>query len=962
MVQGISIKRNIVSAIQLKKYTPGRCMLFLPFLIIYSFNYSVFAAGIKVKVTDKATQKPLAGVSIKINNTSITAVTDSNGYYYFDNVPEGNISIIFSADNYKQQVVNLLPSENKVTELNISLEKFKIDLNEVVITAKMNPRSDQQSRLTEKNSISILDIASGDLIEHTGSITAGDVVQHIGGLSVTHTNTGSSDKAIIRGMEAKYSYTLINGFKIPSSDDKSRYISLDLFPAELLQSVQVYKSLTADMEGDAIGGAVNLVMRKPPDEPLLQINLGTGYSGYYFNNQYRTFNSSVVQDRSPYERFGPAYYATGSDFTKDNLSFHNSNPLPDANFNILLGRKFFNNKFGFIAAADYKNIKTGSDGFFIPLNTQPNLNNVPAFSDFLKQSYFNNKISTSTNEQFVYQPDSSNVFTLSYYYLDQKDIETRSTVDTSLVQGRSEVGTGRIYISDRSRVHEQQINNINIKGSHNINDLSIDWAGVYSLADGKYPDWAELTANTGRLVGPNGSIIQSPLLLAPLNRIWLSNKERDIDAYLDLHYKPGLFNQKLTLSAGGLIRNKNRNDFYNSYTFSPTINQPFVNIYQATWENNNGPQNPLGDVNNPNTYTATERINAYYFMADWQIGRSEFSGGLRLEQTDQNFVSAIDPSITYGKTVNINYRDWLPDLHWKYMIDDKQQLKASYFKGISRPALYDITFASITYEDYNVAGNPFLKRTQADNFDLNYTWDQTRNSEFKAGIFYKHIVDAYEKTLLNGNDELYPIPENGLSYTPAGVLTEQLRNTGTAMNYGAELFYNYAWPDFVISFNYTYTSSSIIRMKKFLIRENPDDPASDQVTVTRLEEGPLEGQSKHLANVNLLYKNMPGKWLANVSFVYTGKRIDLVSPWYGLDYWQRQNVSMNLSAEKRLSSKFKIKLGASNLFNNGIIDDILVPDPNGTNNLLPGQTQSNKITILKQNFSAYYQLGVSYQL
>jgi hypothetical protein len=936
-----------------------------PFWVLVAFccfSNCVFASGIKIRVTDKVTQKPLANVSIKIRNSAIAAVTDSGGYYYFDKIPAGNITLFVSAENYKQQVLNLVIAENKIAELNVALERLKIDLNEVVITAKANPRSDQQSRLTEKNSIPLLDIASGDLIEHTGSNTAGDVVQHIQGLSVTHTNTGNSDKAIIRGMEAKYSYTLINGFKIPSPDDKSRYISLDLFPAELLQSVQVYKSLTADMEGDAIGGAVNLVMRQPPDEPLLQINLGTGYSGYFFDKQYRTFNSGVVQDRSPYERFGPSYYATGADFTKDNLSFYNKQPLPDATFNILFGRKFFNNKLGFIAAADYKNIKTGSDGFFIPLNAQPNLNNVPAFSDFYKQSYYNDKITVSTNEQFVYQPDSTNKFTLSYFYLNQKDIETRSMTDTSLALGRSGAGTGRIYLSEGSRVHEQDINNINLKGNHSYNDLSVDWAGVYSLADGRYPDWAELTANTGRLPGVNGTITQLPLLLAPLNRIWLGNKERDMDVYLDLHYKPKFFNQKLTFSGGGLIRDKHRDNFYNSYTFSPTINQPFTNIYQAIWENNNGPQNPLGDVNNPNTYTATERINAYYLMADLQTGRSEFSGGLRLEQTAQNFISAIDPNITYGKTVNINYNDWLPDLHWKYTIDDKQQLKASYFKGISRPALYDITFATIAYEDYNVAGNPFLKRTQADNFDLSYLWDKTKNSEFKAGVFYKHIIDAYEKTLLNGNDELYPIPQNGLNYTPAGVLTEQLKNTGNAVNYGAEFFYSYTWLNFVVTFNYTYTSSNITRMKKFLTRVNPDDPTSEQVTVTKPEEGPLEGQSKNLANVNLLYKNMPGKWLANISFIYTGKRIDLVSPWYNLDYWQRQNISVNLSAEKRLSGRFKIKLSAANLFNNGIIDDILVPNPNGTSNLLPGQTQANRITILKQNFSAYYQIGLSYQL
>jgi len=432
--------------------------------------------------------------------------------------------------------------------------------------------------------------------------------------------------------------------------------------------------------------------------------------------------------------------------------------------------------------------------------------------------------------------------------------------------------------------------------------------------------------------------------------------------YVDLHYKPGFLNKKLTISGGGLIRNKTRDNFYNNYVFSPTINQPFTNIYQAVWENNNGPQNPLGDVNNPNTYTATERINAYYLMADLQTGKSEFTGGLRLEQTYQNFVSLLDPNVSFGKTVTITYKDWLPDLHWKYTIDDKQQLKASYFKGISRPALYDITFAAITYEDYIVAGNPFLKRTQADNFDLSYTWCHTTQTEFKAAIFYKHIIDAYEKTLLNGNDELYPIPQSGLSYTPAGQLTEQLKNTGTAVNYGSEVSYSHSWNYFEVTGNYTYTSSNITRTKKLLTREDPNDPSSNLVTVSKPETGPLEGQSKNLANVNLLYKNMPGIWTANLSFIYTGKRIDLVSPWYGLDYWQRQNVTVNLAAEKKLGKSFKIKLSASNLFNNGITDDILVPNPNGQSNLLPGQAQQNKITILKQNFSAYYKLGISWQL
>ena len=933
-------------------------------IILLGFNEAAIAASIEGRVSDKATSKPIVGIVVAISGqTGPVTLTDSNGFYRINRLPTGKTTLVFSSVNYKQLMVTIALTEKAVTHLDIALENRQIYLSEVVISTKISPRSERQSRLTEKKGIPLVDIVSGDQIEQSGSISAGDAIQHIPGLSVTHTSTGNSDNAIIRGMEAKYSYTLINGFKIPSPDDKSRYISLDIFPATLLQSVQVYKSLTADMEGDAIGGATNLVMREPPDSPLLQISLNTGYSTRYFDNAFRTFDSGAVQGRSPYERFGPGYYATGADFTKDNLSFYNTRPLPDVTASVVAGHGFLDNKLSFITAADYKNIKTGSNGFFIPLNTQPNLNNVPAFSDYYKQSYNNDKIVASISTEMVYRPDSANRVTLSHFFLHQTDVETRSMVDTSLALGRSGAGTGRIYLSDRSRIHRQQLNNFNLNGNHNYHNLAIDWAGVYSVADGSYPDWAELIANTGRLLSPNGTITQTPLLLAPLTRIWLRNQEKDADAYLDLHYRPALFSQNLTLSAGGLRRHKTRDDFYNSYVFSPQINEPFTNIYNVVWVNNNGPQNPLGNVSNPNTYTATEQINAFYAMASLLVGRSEFTGGIRSEQTLQHFVSALDPTVSFGQTVNIRYKDWLPDFHWKYSISDDQQLKASYFKAISRPALYDITFATIAYEDYNVAGNPFLKRSQADNFDINYTWFKPNNSRLKIGLFYKRIVDVYEKTLINGNDELYPIPQGDLSYTPAGVLTEQLKNTGTATNYGAELLYSFDWHNFTVTCNYTYTSSVIIRMKKFITRANPDDPSSDIVTVTKPETGPLAGQSANLANINLLYKGIPGNWLANITVVYTGKRIDLVSPWYGLDYWQRANISLNLSAEKRLGSHFKISASAINLLNSSLTDDILTPNPNGIgNNDLPGQTQRDKITILKQNFSSYCMLGLHYQL
>src|SRR6202000_605491 len=100
---------------------------------------------------------------------------------------QGNLQLIINADNYRQKVMNVAAGKKEI--LDIALEKFDIVLKEVTVNAQPNPRSAQQSRLTEQNAMPLVDIASGDLIEQSGSISAGDVVQHIQGLSVTRTNT-----------------------------------------------------------------------------------------------------------------------------------------------------------------------------------------------------------------------------------------------------------------------------------------------------------------------------------------------------------------------------------------------------------------------------------------------------------------------------------------------------------------------------------------------------------------------------------------------------------------------------------------------------------------------------------------------------------------------------------------------------------------------------------------------------
>jgi outer membrane receptor protein involved in Fe transport len=847
-------------------------------------------------------------------------------------------------------------------------------LPKVTVTGYQDNGTDKNALRLQRLSGTIVDIISAENVAQSSDLSVADITRRVNGLSVTMDHSGQSDLTIIRGIDPKYNYTLVDGIKIPSPGDRSRYVSLAIFPAGMIDRIEVYKSLAPSMEGDAIGGVVNLVLRDAPKDPILKLRLSTGFNDALIGQSYLSFDNRVVQKESPYQLHGPGYAATGDDFTKANLYFTDRQAAPDLMGSLTWGRRYLNNKLGVLIAGDYQSVKTAVNSFFIPQNNEPQLNNAPGLTDFYLDRYAATIVRKSLHAKLDLDLNPGNSIDLYQFYANQQDIEGRHRIDTSLDEGRSEPGTGRITISDRSRLHIQDLYSACLRGTHQPipasrrqgQALNIRWTLAYAVATGLYPDWAELSAGTAAIEQPNGSIAQSPLLLQPLTRIWLRNREQDLSGHLDADYHLAVKGREFVLAAGGLFRAKDRDNFYNSYTFQPAITgtygQPFIDIYHAVWTNNNGPQDPYGAVANPNTYTAHEDIGAAYASLSVKGKRTEWLAGLRYESTDQQFVSSIDPAISYGKEGTIRYADYLPSAQVTYKLATRQQLRAAWYESLSRPALYDVTFYSVTYEDYVEAGNPFLQRSRADNADLRYEWYPGGLDFFETGVFFKHIADPYERTLLNAGDELYPLPSQGLSYTPAGELTAQMRNAPAATDYGFESSATKYFGKFGVQAAYTYTYTRITVQSKFVTRQNPDDPSSNLVTVSRNETRPLQGQSPQLANASLVYNNGRRGWIARLTAIYTGRRIYSVSGWYGLDYWQRGYTVIDASLEKRFGSHFKAFLKAANLFSTTTTVDLLTPNPEFASRFIPGQQSPNRITVSRQVTQASYYAGLEWGL
>lgn len=130
--------------------------------------------------------------------------------------------------------------------------------------------------------MNVMNVMSAKAIELSPDLTVANALGRISGITLERSASGEGQYAILRGMDKRYNYTLVNGVKIPSPDNKNRFVPLDIFPAEMLDRLEVSKSLTADLEGDGIGGAVNMVMKDAPDRRQVSANFTMGYSAMYF--------------------------------------------------------------------------------------------------------------------------------------------------------------------------------------------------------------------------------------------------------------------------------------------------------------------------------------------------------------------------------------------------------------------------------------------------------------------------------------------------------------------------------------------------------------------------------------------------------------------------------------------------------------------------------------------------------
>ena len=912
-------------------------------------------------VKDNKTGEPLIGTVIRVKELpNVSTTTGLDGTFTLHELPDkGKFTIIVSYMSYKtREMVVDVAKKNKV---DIPMDEDQKQLGEVVVTGHREYRSDRSAIETVKNAGNVLNVMSQQSIQLSPDVNVASVLQRVSGVTMERDASGEASYAILRGMDKRYNYTLVNGVKIPSPDDKNRYIPLNIFPSDLMDRLVVSKSLTADMEGDAAGGVVDMVMKDAPSRFQIQANAAIGASDYFWKDgrDYLTSNRSDYTQKSPYEAFGKDYKAQMSDFKNGPVQLK-SHSLPAPNFigGLSIGNRFWNDRLGVMLAGSVQNVFRGTERTYNSVKMASG-EQAMYISNLQHRYYSIHDLTAGAHAKFdLTLPGHKLEWYNMYVRTNSKGTRYNNSVNTEYIGADSYTQDDEV----RSLSTTQSIFATNLKGTHHLTkDFTVDWSGVFSQAKEEDPDrtYVTLTNTVSRKAENGGDAVSGSILEGDIwegdknitktlpksaERRFQHNKDTDWAGYINLSYDTRFTNDVEALwKAGAQYRRKERSNRYYSYIFNPAdISQrldgngidQYANIDWVC-------KTPYSQASQLN-YDSKEHIGGAYAMVTLKSEVGELNAGFRAEHTNQIY-TMLQHFRNMGQVGEQSYWDYLPSASIKWTPTRKMNVRLSYYRSINRPGFYEIVPYQIQGEEYQEKGNPNLKRARIDNIDLRWEWFPSKTEQILAGVFYKYLKDPIEQVFVTSDGKIgagtdaYYMPDN----------------LGNARNMGFEIDVIKYIRHFGVKANYTYTHSEITTSK----REYQEGSAEYKSGVTQTR--PLVNQAPHTANISLLYKDTENGWNAQLASSFTGTKLALVSPFKDADQWDKAMFGLDLSAEKQFKNGISIFFKANNLLD--AKRERYLKTVNKSNLEYEGQ-KSDKTIVGTYQYGRTFLLGVRYKL
>ena len=267
--------------------------MFSVFLLVESPDAQSAPGSIRGVVFDDDFDVPLPGVEVTSAETGETVLTGDEGNYLFRELAPGTYTLVFAKPGYLREVrADVIVSAGALTDVDVRLTGDFAELDEFVVQDILQGAAGAETALLALRfeSPSLLDSISSELMSRAGAGDAAAALNLVSGATVQ-----DGKFAVVRGLPDRYVNSQMNRVRLPTADEDKRAVELDQFPSAAIDSVQVSKTFTPDQQGDASGGAVNVVLKGLPTETLFQLKAQYGYNSQVSNrSDFLTYQDGGV--------------------------------------------------------------------------------------------------------------------------------------------------------------------------------------------------------------------------------------------------------------------------------------------------------------------------------------------------------------------------------------------------------------------------------------------------------------------------------------------------------------------------------------------------------------------------------------------------------------------------------------------------------------------------------------------
>src|SRR5215469_3059000 len=208
-------------------------------------------------VTD-ASGAVLPGARIALGQKGPSAVSDAQGQFLITNLPAGSYIVTVSYVGFTPFSATAVVKAGQVVQVNAPLV---VEMASQVVTVSGERSLGEVEAINiERTADNIVQVLPSKVITSLPNTNIADAVGRAPSVSLER-DEGEGKYVQIRGTEPRLTNVTINGVNTPSVEGAVRNIKLDSVPADLVERIEVFKTLSADQDADGIGGTVNLVTR-----------------------------------------------------------------------------------------------------------------------------------------------------------------------------------------------------------------------------------------------------------------------------------------------------------------------------------------------------------------------------------------------------------------------------------------------------------------------------------------------------------------------------------------------------------------------------------------------------------------------------------------------------------------------------------------------------------------------------